>query len=689
MFSKRIRRFVVIARLALRGVPRTKPSPASPGGAATPVRVVPGRSLALGMLMLCFATAAPGFVPCTARASSPMRTADRLAAHLSARSVSPARRRTALRRALRWVNIPVISPEGRHLVLRGAAHSAAYLYSPELSALSARDPTTATLPASTVAGVLRRRHMPGASATRLKRSLRVGTRDAVRHPRAASARIALLVRALGLHHAHPENLARTSEHAPDELDPLQLFLLMADLSTATRATRQSVLAAHAAAVHIPNCEELNKAHNQGVVKGGKYAAGWVKPIAKFVKSAFLLGNLAHEAILSEGVRAGDFTNVRNTATHYGPADQPHPGALDTPGAPIVIKVFLLSTFDRQSKLVQCGELAGYKFPPKGPIPDVPVSWTGVRRSLRPDNYDQLRSHLKPESYVESASTDHNGVATLRGYPKDEPAGPIGPVEHEDGWVTVGFHENDLFGSDVGPIFDNLVQVHLSFPWRAEWHAPLALRYDAGFAQSGGNRNGRWNASADIPRLSMATAGDGTRATATAPLTFDGSFRYDFGEQPEGCDTRLTGWTVETGHHVAGQLSVAVERAPDGTYFLSAPQDALIQSPVLTSTEQTTLQGAGNCSGTWVDPPVDSPQDNSYLRRIHEGEGIQPVVSDFLAPSFAFAHMPLTATGATTATPGTVVASRHFDVTVSSLPIPGAETDLSGAEEWQLYVAKGP
>jgi hypothetical protein len=143
-----------------------------------------------------------------------------------------------------------------------------------------------------------------------------------------------------------------------------------------------------------------------------------KEIRAHVRFALILADLYHAGNLALLVDVQPTTLGNRNSTHYGPAGFPHMYAGAEPGARLQLQIGVQMLMDMSEVtheiIVKCGRLGGWIFPPKGPIPNVPVDWDTF---FALGAYDRLKKH-GVITYQDNV-TQADGTASLILEPRDE------------------------------------------------------------------------------------------------------------------------------------------------------------------------------------------------------------------------------------------------------------------------------
>jgi len=126
-------------------------------------------------------------------------------------------------------------------------------------------------------------------------------------------------------------------------------------------------------------------------------------------------------------------------------------------------------FDLPSDL-QCGALAGYKFPKKGPIKDAVIEWSGSVATF--NDYKRLSSL---GAVVADAKTNARGLATLTMTPHPELLSGVGQVEIESGVLQPTLRLGETFGNTSARFWDAFTPPSFELKWLLERHKPRGYR----------------------------------------------------------------------------------------------------------------------------------------------------------------------------------------------------------------------
>ena len=200
-----------------------------------------------------------------------------------------------------------------------------------------------------------------------------------------------------------------------------------------------------------------------VKKGGVKSADVIRLVTVSIESL-------HGVMIAATVWA-DRIGAEFQESHYG-----H----DQPGKKLEFTIRVANFKDYPEALVKCGWLAGLKFPPKGPIDDILVTWSNgpqVGGTFTGGGSRLWTSSLEDHGTVTCPTqgcsvTAGGGRATLTFDPKDE-AFPlrIGKRDYDKGWVRAWPWINlSLGNTSVGVVGGDLVTPkRVYWDWKVGWH----------------------------------------------------------------------------------------------------------------------------------------------------------------------------------------------------------------------------
>ena len=465
------------------------------------------------MLLLCaFAGAVAlvwtGLGPSGAAKSKPPTAsvlAQRLVANI-ATARTPKARAAAVTDVFRALRIPVQTATGKPVSAYPEVNAARYLqlYDFEMRALAdqyargARTSLEDIAARLTALGIdLDGKPLP---AGLLSEALRDGTRVALKKPTAGRELLPLVVRNLGLKHKFDtaKGIAATQK-----LDTIQGTLIVAaiaypalrNITIQAARSRMSAVATDLPGFcaklkeaidkfqkeHPDEAKKIGKAGEQivEVIKdkaakwGAEHLPGWV------VKSAVAIGAAAERIAPFVGALHGAAlaysTDVKALEKSLADVHWTHSGAPDT--RTFRVKVTMLD--DYGDLLVKCGDLAGIKLPPKGPVEGVWVSWTQQQatRDLKLLGKLDCTTAL---GVVCASKTGADGIARLVFTPKKEPIPGVGSAIQETGYVQGAALYQSASDSDwIGQMMEILAQKFDGTRWFVSRHQPPGYAFDAG------------------------------------------------------------------------------------------------------------------------------------------------------------------------------------------------------------------
>ncbi len=493
---------------------------------------------------------------------------------------------------MKALQIGVVTPAGKPLSL-GAEPGAAglfQLYSAELGPLGASVSRAPSLTLDDVGASLSRAGLALNSQGKaiptslLHDTLVAAAKDAVRHPAKPGSLMPLLVRQLGLSEHPSYDLAKSPVAAKIHLSSLQAWLLTSDVEISVlRHIRRSALrvshlvtaaaapAARPASALGDACQKYTDLSDQ-LQKAEQQAAGG--KLSKFVagKIAGHFGDLIQEAITEhftrgvppwvvglgksyledtqqvlklantvlQGIHGSLLSASISVHTQNGISSLPTVHWYHQPGEAghqltFSIVVEMLDNYG--DTLIKCGDLAGFKFPPKGGIPGVKVLWEQAEGKLTPD-MGTLDCPLA--AIACNSTTNDQGVASVTFTPNTEVFPGVG-LQLDAGGVMDGVaaYQTGAGGGMLGQIAQVLVPKYAGLRWRVTYHQEpkLSVRvvdeYDQTYTnqrvsqfESTGTGSLQYSLSAVVP-LARTTATDGTNVwSGTAPVNWDTFVYHD-------------------------------------------------------------------------------------------------------------------------------------------------------------------
>jgi hypothetical protein len=470
------------------------------------------------------ATAAPPTATSIPVVSNPQALAEKVYQAADAEA-----RYQALLLVMRALTIGVYEPATGQPILRGMERGPNdfYLYDFELRALASalargqtRD-TTYLVDFFNAAGFGIDGN-PVATDT-LQLALQAAVQTSAAAPADPTSLLFLLVRELGLRHTTPYDMLQ--EVPPEQLqfDALQTLLIEADVLV-------PVIRAEASSQESKTRLLTTGARPQGLAAPARQnpcanMAGGLSGISPFLKWAMglvggpgVLGRLRldmiHGEMLAYSVQVSAVSEAQST--HYG-----H----ESPGAEMRFQLKVEMLDDYGDFLVNCGLLAGWEVPKKGPIPGIPILWMA----------GELEKHGDISYEPPDKKTDTSGIATLVFKPKNEKRPRQGPVVEEKGTVDGVALYQSAFGNIPGSIAQFLVPKDALIAWTVARHKNLSLeinlsgtiegsvgKWDLGTQQVlvplEGDGTGGWKGYAETT-LSAVLSGE-CSGTATWPASFD-------------------------------------------------------------------------------------------------------------------------------------------------------------------------
>lgn len=479
---------------------------------------------------------------------------------------TPARREavTAVMRALR---VGVYTGKGRAIV-RGADRGSGdvYAYDFEVKALAAglarHDATSLNDLAARLAtaGI----GVNGAPLTGavLGQVIASRTRTAIRG-HASHPAVGLIARDLGL--ARGVDIAAPLAADKPLLDPLQTWLIAADIAAPLlhrAAARPRVALAHAASA----CNNNSTGRTAGDIVLGKWVAG-LTPATAPLTVLNELTDLVHGVAIAYSARL--FKVPTDTATAWGTNG---PGS----GKPIRFQV-RAEMLDDLGEAINCGALAGYTVPPKGPISGVQIEWDV--KSL----YDQGVVTCD----AACTQTQGDGVATLAFQPFDEDLGGLAgaPLITTTGAATASATMQFKNGNALGAIAERLgFQAFTAIGWSVAGHQPSGYAFDAQLSgvQWGSQDTADYDQHFTVcgPRAFAAAGADNEASPPSTPQWSATTHEHhtsdlpDFAGDPVDANGTLGGVTFTRG----ATTTVTVDDLADGHDYRYTLDITLLENP---------------------------------------------------------------------------------------------------------------
>jgi hypothetical protein len=413
--------------------------------------------------------AAPAVAAPSPKVKSVHSAAPKLAAAVM-RAHSHAARVKALERVMAAFHVTAMEPRTGHVVVPGAArtaYDAPIMYTTELHEIAFALEKHRTLGLADVTNALNVGGYAKAgyliTPDQLAASVEASAHAAATSHRPDSAVLSVrLLRALSLAHKVPQDLAKQLPAAQIRLDPLQMWVLVADFTLPLLALRpaarhpapkaaalthtvlkETAVSAGSVADVCEKFVHLKKALGQVIFGVGGILQGWATKYLILPKPTWLPTLSKYLAIAQE---FADLVHliVNSAVVDIRPGHPVHT-KLGGPGADLDVVVTM--TFKLPDILIKCGPLAGQEFAAQGPIADVWVLWRdgGLTQwgTVTPSTPDLIK-------------TDKDGRGLVHFQPKPDPVSS-GPMVSEHGAATatalVNTGQLGLFGALQGLLVD--------------------------------------------------------------------------------------------------------------------------------------------------------------------------------------------------------------------------------------------
>ncbi len=290
--------------------------------------------------------------------------------------------------------------------------------------------------------------------------------------------------------------------------------------------------------------------------------------------------LAYPLDVVHGWDLGFFIDVQETKAyrgkhhaHEGPKEARHVSTYRDPGpgGQVVFQIGVLNLVEDLPDVVKCGKLAGYTFPPLGPVPDIPVHWDNVLGGLG-DSYGLLKG--LGTIVHEDSKTGPDGIATLIWQPKDEPADTKPVRSSKDHMklmisaLTPSASILSAFGNVTAAVSERLYPRVVPIPWDLEWHAPAGDYVgNIDFTMSG---NFSFTAKLDVAFTLVPGIQGGKYYDMTGTVTLTSDITYG----SLVCTASPKSFPIDTG---VGTTELQIYDSPANTYdlhFLTTPKTTL-------------------------------------------------------------------------------------------------------------------
>ncbi|MCK5611116.1 hypothetical protein KAR91_55095 [Candidatus Pacearchaeota archaeon] len=254
----------------------------------------------------------------------------------------------------------------------------------------------------------------------------------------------------------------------------------------------------------------------------------------------------HAGILQVGVETS--LEVSNETTHEKHKDKQHGDYSN----PLALTAKAEYVFDLGEVAIECGELAGFEMPPRGPIADMRIDWT-VPTDLAPA-HGTMRG---PDRNFSITFTDNKGETSIDFVPKNEAADGEGPYAQQKITVEADFNIQQALGNFFSwnamlqEIFNRRSE---SIEFVASWHEQPGMSFEwlqhtgggADFIGSVHTCNypvGPWEGEVEV--IGVLDGGSG----GSAPINGTGTFSFSFP------DDESNNYYIETAIDTSGEISM--------------------------------------------------------------------------------------------------------------------------------------
>jgi hypothetical protein len=360
----------------------------------------------------------------------------------------------------------------------GSAASSFYLYDAELSAINdqlARETRTSfdelsqELYADGLSAVGGNVSSPVIPASELQHWVMVAEQKSLRGTKPAD-KVGQLIRDVGLlRHSDLSHRVATSSQVLDPLQHMLLILAVAAVAqpspaAAGDASRLSSELLHRnSATAAGACDDAPSNTGQSAFQAAKTWLGR-SPAGPVVDAAFAVPDIVHAAILGYSVRVSNHSGV--VAGDFGARG---PGS----ALPMKFKALVEMLDDVPDSVINCGTLAGYTIPKKGPIPNVKVDWDirgapggwGITTFTKTDAGCGLGFFSQCPT-----TTDGDGIATFEQTPYDEWLPGVGPKLCAQGGIVASALTLSSTGNASGSASEATGATKFAaFGWNICWH----------------------------------------------------------------------------------------------------------------------------------------------------------------------------------------------------------------------------
>ncbi len=268
------------------------------------------------------------------------------------------------------------------------------------------------------------------------------------------------------------------------IDPLQQTLITLGLFEAVKpapyAQRPSALrnsAMHRSAVHTAGgpCtfEEGNTAAS--ATAAAKSWASRVPEVGAWIDLLTQFTDEIHATILAKDVKVSSASPSQVTG-QFGQHGQDS-------AKPMEFRVLVEMLDQLPENVINCGALAGYTFPDKGPIPNIKVDWkTGSYGFTSGTGYNLLdfgQLTCSGSASCTTTTTDADGISKLTFKPDDEYLPGTGAVFHGTGAVSASALTLSSTGNGLGNSVEGFLGATkgVAIGWDVSWHQPRGYAID--------------------------------------------------------------------------------------------------------------------------------------------------------------------------------------------------------------------
>lgn len=245
-------------------------------------------------------------------------------------------------------------------------------------------------------------------------------------------------------------------------------------------------------------------------------------------------NALHDVLLSAFVSVHTWRGAQETHWDHGDG---------TTGKPMTFRVLVRMEVNLHKTIVKCGTMLGFKFPPKGPIPGVPVWWgdhpnpgdlTASMTDIEDDDLTPDMGTTNCGALRCTTDTAANGVASLVFTPNKEPIPGTGPEFTKKGHIypTVLYQTAEGGSIFMGQIAQFLVPMGTGNPaWTVTYHKVpnFVLDFQATVSPEQAEDDNSFGLGCDVT----------TKVTDSGAVTVEGSLPLQLGSDPGANPTALS------------------------------------------------------------------------------------------------------------------------------------------------------